>query len=118
MKKLLYSVTLVICLAANNAVGMDVVKNSMHALQENVSKKLASLPQGVKIAAGIACNQISGASAFLTLVFMSDSKFSKTEVCGAAAILLLTGYLGHQIYKHTYTHEARLAEQKAKAQKA
>jgi hypothetical protein len=116
MKKLLFS--LLICLAVSNAAGMDVVKNSVRTLQEGVSKKLASLPHGVKIGAGAVCNQISGISTLLTLVFMNDKKhFTRAHICCAAATSVITGYLGHQIYKYTYTHEAQLAEQKAKDQK-
>lgn len=99
MKKLLMCAGLLVCLSANNTVGMSTVC----ALLEGVSKQLASLPHNIKVGTGIACYEISGASAFLTLVFMNDKHFTKTHIFSVAIVSMVAGYLGHQIYKHTYT---------------
>jgi|GEM_PF-3064368 len=114
MKKLLICAGLLFCLSASNAAGI-------RALQETMSNKLTSLPRNLKLTAAIASYEISGGAGIYVLVGIAMGVDLKKidniiGVCGFSAISLLTGYLGHRIYKHTYTHEAQLAEQKAKAQ--
>lgn len=128
MKKLFY-IVLFICLAVNNAAGMGIVKSSvlsLNELQESVHKKLVSLPHNVKIGAGVACNVVSGMGSLFAIFgickcigngLWSDNGNDLKLVTMFGPVCVITGYLGHQIYKHAYTHEAQLAQEKARTQR-
>jgi hypothetical protein len=85
-------------------------------------KELASLPRGLKVTAGLTCYGISCVSAVVASAKGYDSLFALDDckevvTCAKfAAVSIVSAYLGHQIYKHAYTYEAQLAQQKAKDQ--